>query len=93
MLLRLYENNNSYESLQTVTDLLNDGRIFIFPTDGRYAIGCHALKTHAVEAVCRLKGINPMKNHLSIICYDLSSISEFIVSIKSCSTISSAGIP
>ena len=77
MLLRLYENNNSYESLQTVTDLLNDGGIFIFPTDGRYAIGCHALNTHAVEAVCRLKGINPMKNHLSIICYDLSSISEF----------------
>ena len=77
MLLRLYEENNSYESLQNVADLLNDGGTFIFPTDGRYAIGCHALKSHAVEAVCRLKGVNPMKNRLSIICYDLSSIGEF----------------
>ncbi len=77
MLLKFYDDHNSYEALQSVADLLNDGGTFIFPTDGRYAIGCHALKTHAVEAVCRLKGVNPMKNRLSIICYDLSSISEF----------------
>ena len=68
MLLKFYDDHNSYEALQSVADLLNDGGTFIFPTDGRYAIGCHALKTHAVEAVCRLKGVNPMKNRLSIIC-------------------------
>ncbi len=77
MLLKFYDDNNSYEALQGVADLLNDGGTFIFPTDGRYAIGCHALKNNAVEAVCRLKGVNPMKNRLSIICYDLGSISEF----------------
>ena len=60
MLLKFYDDHNSYEALQSVADLLNDGGTFIFPTDGRYAIGCHALKTHAVEAVCRLKGVNPI---------------------------------
>ena len=77
MLLRLYEDHNTYEDLQRVTDTLNDGGLFIFPTDCRYAIGCNALKPHAVEAVCKLKGINPMKNRLSMICYDLHNISEF----------------
>lgn len=29
------------------------------------------------ERICRLKDIDPKKNNLSIICYDLSSISEY----------------
>lgn len=77
MLLRLYEDHNTFDDLEQICDLLNDGGTFIFPTDCRYAIGCHALKPHAVEDVCKLKGINPEKNRLSIICYDLSTISEF----------------
>ena len=77
MLLKLYEDHNTFDDLERVTDILNDGGTFIFPTDCKYAIGCHALKPHAVEYVCKLKGINPEKNRLSMICYDLSSISEF----------------
>ena len=41
------------------------------------AIGCHGLKERAIERICRLKDIDPKKNNLSIICYDLSSISEY----------------
>jgi tRNA threonylcarbamoyl adenosine modification protein (Sua5/YciO/YrdC/YwlC family) len=42
-----------------------------------YAIGCHGLKERAIERICRIKDIDPRKNHLSIICYDLSNISEY----------------
>ena len=42
-----------------------------------YAIGCHALKERAIERICKLKGIDPRKHNLSIICYDLSNISEY----------------
>ena len=42
-----------------------------------YAIGCHALKERAIERICKLKDIDPRKQHLSIICYDLSNISEY----------------
>ncbi len=42
-----------------------------------YAIGCHGLKERAIERICRIKDIDPRKNNLSIICYDLSSISEY----------------
>lgn len=77
MLLKLYEKNNSAADLQQIVDILNDGGIIIYPTDTMYAIGCHGLKERAIERICQLKGIDPKKNNLSIICYDLSSISEY----------------
>ncbi len=77
MLLKLYETNNSPQDLQRVISLLNEGGLIIYPTDTQYAVGCHALKERSVERLCRLKGIDPRKHSLSIICYDLSSISEY----------------
>ena len=77
MLLKLYEKNNHPNDLQRVVDILNDGGILIYPTDTMYAIGCHGLKERAIERICRLKDIDPKKNNLSIICYDLSAISEY----------------
>jgi tRNA threonylcarbamoyl adenosine modification protein (Sua5/YciO/YrdC/YwlC family) len=49
----------------------------IYPTDTLYAFGCDALNVRAVEKICNLKGINPEKSNLSIICNDLSIISEY----------------
>ena len=77
MLLKLYERNNNPADLQQVIDILNDGGIIIYPTYTMYAIGCHGLKERAIERICQLKNIDPKKNNLSIICYDLSSISEY----------------
>ncbi len=77
MLLKLYNKNNNPADLQRIVDLLNDGGLIIYPTDTMYAIGCHGLKERAIERICRLKDIDPKKNNLSIICYDLSSISEY----------------
>lgn len=77
MLLKLYESNNNPETLQEIADILNDGGIIIYPTDTVYAIGCHALKERAVERICKIKGIDPRKNNLSIICSSLSMVSEY----------------
>ena len=77
MLLKLYEKNNNPQDLQQVVDILNDSGLIIYPTDTMYAIGCHGLKERAIERICRIKEIDPRKNNLSIICYDLSSISEY----------------
>ncbi len=77
MLLKLYDKNNNSEYLQEVIDVLNNGGLVIYPTDTMYAIGCHGLKERAIEQICRIKEIDPHKNNLSIICYDLSSISEY----------------
>lgn len=75
--IKLYSKNNSIDTLQNIADTLNDGGIIIYPTDTMYAIGCHALKERPIERICKLKKIDPRKHHLSIICYDLSNISEY----------------
>ena len=77
MLIKLYEKNNNPKDLEKIIQTLEDGGIIIYPTDTMYAIGCHALKERAIERICKLKGIDPRKQHLSIICYDLSNISEY----------------
>lgn len=77
MRLKLYSKNNNPNDIQRVVDILNDGGIIIYPTDTIYAIGCHALKERPIERICKLKNIDPRKPKLSIICYDLSNISEY----------------
>ena len=77
MLKKLYEKNNSPRDMDEIVQILNDGGLLICPTDTVYAIGSHALKERAVERICKLKGIDPTKNNLSIICYDLKHISEY----------------
>lgn len=77
MIQKLYSKNNDPDVLQHIVDILNDGGIIIYPTDTMYAMGCHALKERPIERIYKLKNIDPRKNNLSIICYDLSNISEY----------------
>jgi tRNA threonylcarbamoyl adenosine modification protein (Sua5/YciO/YrdC/YwlC family) len=77
MLLKLYE-KNSNQDLQQVVDVLTEGGLIICPTDTRYAISCHGLKERAIERICKIKNIDPSKSRLSIICYDLSGMSEYV---------------
>lgn len=77
MLLKLYDKNNDPDDIREVVRVFEEGGLVVYPTDTTYAIGCHALKERAIEQICRFKGIDPKKNNLSIICYDLSNISEY----------------
>ena len=77
MLIKLYNENPNPREIEKIVYVLRDGGIVIYPTDTLYAIGCDALNVRAVEKICALKGINPQKSNLSIICNDLSDISEY----------------
>lgn len=77
MLIKIYPENPNQKEIDKVVKILQDGGLVIYPTDTVYAIGCDALNVRAVEKICRMKGINPAKSNLSIICYDLSNISEY----------------
>ena len=77
MFIKLYNENPSQKEIDKIVDILLDGGLVIYPTDTVYAMGCDALNVRAVEKICKLKGINPEKNNLSIICQDLSNISEY----------------
>lgn len=77
MLIKIYSENPNPREIERVVHLLQDGGLVIYPTDTVYAIGCDALNVRAVERICQLKGVNPQKSDLSIICYDLSNLSEY----------------
>lgn len=77
MIQKLYPKNNSPEVINRLVSSLHDGAVMIVPTDTQYALACHALKERAIERICRLKGLDPRKHHLSVVCYDMSSISEY----------------
>lgn len=76
-MIKLYSKNNPPERLAQIVATLRDGGVIIFPTDTTYALGCHALKERAVERICRIRGIDPAEHPLSVICYDMSAISEY----------------
>jgi len=77
MLLKIYPDNPNPKEIEKVARSLRDGGLVIYPTDTLYAIGCDALNVRAVEKICRIKGVNPQKSNLSIICADLSGVSEY----------------
>lgn len=77
MFLKIYPENPNLKEIDKVVHVLREGGLVIYPTDTVYAIGCDALNVRAVEKICRMKGINPQKSDLSIICYDLSNLSEY----------------
>ena len=77
MLIKLYSDNPNAREMQKIVAALRDGETVIYPTDTIYGIGCDALNVRAVEKICQLKGIDPQKSNLSIICNDLSNITEY----------------
>lgn len=76
-MIKLYSKDNPIERIQKVVDVLNSGGVLIYPTGMTYALGCHALKERAVERICKIKQVNPAAHNLSVVCYDMSSISEY----------------
>ncbi len=75
--LRIYTGNINMRFIDEAVEALEDGRPIIYPTDTLYAIGCDATNQRAIEHVCRIKGIDPRRQNLAIMCADLSQAARF----------------
>lgn len=75
--LRIYSGNVNMRFIEEAVEALEDGKAIIYPTDTFYAIGCDATNQRAIEHVCRIKGIDPRKQQLSILCADMSQAARF----------------
>ncbi len=76
-ILKIWNDNPSDRQARDVANLIAQGELVIIPTDSVYAIVCDALNPKAIEALCRLKGLNPDKNNLSILCSDISMAADY----------------
>lgn len=77
MLIRIHPDNPPERELIKVVDILKEGGVIIYPTDTVYGLGCDIMNRKAVERVAKIKGLKPEKANLSIICFDLSHITDF----------------
>jgi len=77
MLLEIHSENPSSRKIQQVVRTLENGGIIIYPTDTVYGIGCDIFNQKAVDKICKIRGLNPVKARLSFMCKDISQISEY----------------
>jgi len=75
--LQMMEGNVNQRHIDQVTDVLRNGGLIIYPTDTVYALGCDAMNNQAIERICSLKAMKSAKTNLSIICADLSQVSQY----------------
>lgn len=81
MLLRINPDNIDDRLIYQVVNCLKRGGVIIYPTDTVYTLGCDLTHRDAYEKVCKLKDIKPNKANFSIVCYDLSHITDFTTNV------------
>lgn len=76
-ILKIYPENPQENLIQEVVKTLDNGGLIIYPSDTVYALGCNIFDIKAMEKLAQIKGVKLEKAHFSIICNDLSHLSEF----------------
>lgn len=82
-IIRINPDNPQERQLNQVIDTLNNGGIIIFPSDTVYAMGCNIHHPKAMKKLADIKGIKLEKAKFSIVCNNLSHLSEFTKPIDS----------
>lgn len=77
MLINIHPQNPDARKVAQVVDVLSKGGVVIIPTDTIYALACDLYQYKAFEQICRMKEVRPDKANFSLLCSDLSNISQF----------------
>lgn len=77
MLVALHPKNPNPRDLKQVVQILNNHGIIILPTDTIYAMACRFDDKKGIEKMSRIAGKKTDKIHFSLICSDLSNISNY----------------
>lgn len=60
----------------SIADRLREGALLLFPTDGRYALGCDYQNKKGIDRIRQIRGFD-MDDHLSVMCHGLQHVSKF----------------
>ena len=82
MLLRINPDNIDDRLISQVVKCLRNGGIIIYPTDTVYTLGCALTHRSAYEKLCKLKDLKPNKANFSIVCYDLSHMTDYTLNVS-----------
>lgn len=77
MIIEIHPDNPDERKIRQIVDCLLEGGVIVYPTDTVYSFGCDMLNNKALERVARLKNIKTEKANFSLVCHDLSHITEY----------------
>lgn len=77
MLLKINPENPEGRKIKQAVETLENGGVIIYPTDTVYGLACDINNTQAIDRLCKLRGLDPTKANLTIICKDISETSEY----------------
>ena len=78
MLVEINPTNIDNRLIKQAVDVLKSGGVIIFPTDTVYSMGCDLYSKKGLNELAKLKNIKLNKANFSIICSDLSHLSEYV---------------
>ena len=81
MLVEINPNNIDSRLIKQAVEVLKKGGVIIFPTDTVYSMGCDLFNKKALNNLAKLKEIKLSKAQFSIICHDLSHLSDYVKQI------------
>ena len=79
MLLQIHHDNPDKRKIDQVISILKKGGVIIYPTDTVYSMACDLNNRKAVERMAQIKGVKIEKSNFSLICSDLSNISDYTI--------------
>jgi len=79
MIVRVYPENPAPRHIEMIVNTLKNDGVIIYPTDTVYAIGCDMKSQKAIDRLCQIIGKRPEDANLSLICHDLSNLSEYTI--------------
>lgn len=82
MLLNIHPDNPDQRKMLMAVNVLQRGGLIIYPTDSVYAVGCLLNQSKSIEKLERFKKIKSGKANFSIICHDLSNISDYARNVE-----------
>lgn len=73
---QIHSENPQARLIKQAAQMIHSGAIVALPTDSCYALVCHLDDKAAVERLRRIRGVDD-KHHLTLLCRDLSEISQY----------------
>ena len=81
-ILKIHPDNPQENMIEEVVKSLQSSGLIIYPSDTIYALGCDINNLKAMQKLAKIKDVKLEKAHFSIICNDLSHLSNFTKSIN-----------
>lgn len=76
-IISIYPESIDERAIDRAAGLLSAGKLVIYPTDSNPAVGADALNAAAVKNLCRLKGVNPDKQTLTLVCASIAQAAQY----------------